>query len=339
MKIKYQSDQEESRWNHRPKQPVNLNPLFDWPPKFMAIVIWYSGYWLAISTTTLALALAFIAYCTILPPLEVMQIVQVDWIVRVWLANLVPHILCASLLHLWLYEMKGQNKDFKFDPRPLATKNRTFSFSNQVHDNMFWTLASGVTQWSMIQSIVFWAMANGYAPAFLFPDNIIWFFLMFPFLIFWASFHFYWIHRALHWPPLYRIAHAVHHRNIYIGPWSGISMHPIEHLIFYSNFLIHFIVPSHPLHIVFHGYMQSIHPIFPTQVLKSSMLQTKNVQTWVTFSISSITGILNVTTEQLKCHGTDGLVLFMMALKKERKKFESAKKIPILKIPNSQLLH
>ena len=157
----------------------------------MAIVIWYSGYWLAVSTTTLALALAFIAYFTILPPLEAMQIVQVDWIIRVWLANLVPHILCASLLHLWLYEMKGQNNVFKFDPRPLATKNRTFSFFNQVHDNMFWTLASGVTQWSMSQSIVFWAMANGYAPAFLFPDNIIWFFLMFHFLIFWTGFHFH----------------------------------------------------------------------------------------------------------------------------------------------------
>ena len=137
MKIKYQSDQEESRWNHRPNRPVNLNPLFEWPPKFMAIVIWYSGYWLAVSTTTLALALAFIAYFTILPPLEAMQIVQVDWIIRVWLANLVPHILCASLLHLWLYEMKGQNNVFKFDPRPLATKNRIFSFFNQVHDNMF----------------------------------------------------------------------------------------------------------------------------------------------------------------------------------------------------------
>ena len=74
----------------------------------MAIVIWYSVYWLAISTTTLALALAFIAYFTILPPLEVMQLVQVDWIIRVWLANLLPQILCASLLHLWLYEIKGQ---------------------------------------------------------------------------------------------------------------------------------------------------------------------------------------------------------------------------------------
>ena len=127
---------------------------------------------------------------------------------------------------------------------------------------MFWTLASGVTQWSIFQCLVFWAMANGFAPAILFPDNIIWFFLMFPFLILWASFHFYWVHRALHWPPLYRIAHALHHRNINVGPWSGISMHPIEHLLFYTNFLIHFIIPSHPMHIMFHGYMQSIHPIF-----------------------------------------------------------------------------
>ena len=191
-----------------------------------------------------------------------MQKPQLGWITRVWIANLVPHTICAGVLHLWLYKFKGQDKDFKYDPRQPATNNGIFSFRNQVHDNMFWTLISGVSQWSMMQCLVFWAMANGYAPAFLFPDNIIWFFLMFPFLILWASFHFYWVHRALHWPPLYRIAHAVHHRNINIGPWSGISMHPIEHLIFYSNFLIHFIVPTHPLHVMFHGYMQSIHPIF-----------------------------------------------------------------------------
>ena len=39
-------------------------------------------------------------------------------------------------------------------------------------------------------------------------------------------------------------------------------MHPIEHLLFYTNFLIHFVVPSHPIHILFHGYMQSVHPVF-----------------------------------------------------------------------------
>ena len=70
------------------------------------------------------------------------------------------------------------------------------------------------------------------------------------------------IHRLLHWPPLYRLAHAVHHRNVNVGPWSGISMHPVEHLLFYTNFAIHLVVPTHPLHLLFHGYVQSTHPVF-----------------------------------------------------------------------------
>ena len=77
---------------------------------------------------------------------------------------------------------------------------------------------------------------------------VVWMFL----IPLWASFHFYWIHRALHWPPLYRIAHSLHHRNTNIGPWSGLSMHPVEHLLFLSSILIHFVVAAHPLHILFH---------------------------------------------------------------------------------------
>jgi sterol desaturase/sphingolipid hydroxylase (fatty acid hydroxylase superfamily) len=39
-------------------------------------------------------------------------------------------------------------------------------------------------------------------------------------------------------------------------------MHPVEHILFYTNFLIHLVVPSHPLHVMFHGYVQSTHPVF-----------------------------------------------------------------------------
>ena len=74
----------------------------------------------------------------------------------------------------------------------------------------------------------------------------------------WISFHFYWIHRALHWPPLYRLAHALHHRNTNVGPWSGLSMHPVEHVLFFSSVLIHWIVPANPVHIVFHMQHQAL---------------------------------------------------------------------------------
>lgn len=258
----FAADGEAARWNYRPPRPVALNPLFAWPPRPAAVLRWYAGYWLAISTTTLTVAFAAAVYFLLLPPLAEMQSWAWGWMLRVWLANLVPHCLMAGLLHMWLYHWRGQEKRFKYDSREPAADNGIFTFRDQVHDNMFWTIFSGITQWTAAQWIVFWAMANGWAPGFAFPDNPVWFVLMFPFLVIWSSFHFYWVHRLLHWPPLYKRAHALHHRNVNVGPWSGISMHPLEHLLFYTNFVIHFVVPSHPVHVLFHGYMQSVHPVF-----------------------------------------------------------------------------
>jgi sterol desaturase/sphingolipid hydroxylase (fatty acid hydroxylase superfamily) len=44
-------------------------------------------------------------------------------------------------------------------------------------------------------------------------------------------FHFYWIHRLIRWKPLYNAIHFVHHKNLKVGPWSGLAMHPLEHLV------------------------------------------------------------------------------------------------------------
>ncbi|MEO0667615.1 MAG: sterol desaturase family protein [Pseudomonadota bacterium] len=253
---------EAQRWNHRPPTPLAQNPLFQWPPKPVAIFKWYAAFWLEASTTTLCFVLALIAYFVILPPLETMQSLEWGWVVRVWLANLVPQCLIAGTLHYWLITRKAQGDATKFDPRDQVSDNGTFTFRNQLYDNMFWHIASGITLWSVAQVLVFWAMANGYAPTFFFPENPVWFVAFFVLLPIWSSFHFYWIHRALHWPPLYKLAHSLHHRNVNVGPWSGISMHPVEHVMFYTNFAIHLVVPSHPLHVLFHGYVQSTHPVF-----------------------------------------------------------------------------
>ena len=97
-----------------------------------------------------------------------------------------------------------------------------------------------------------WAIANGWISFLNFQANPIWFIVIFFLIPVWESFYFYWIHRWLHWPPLYRVAHALHHRNTNIGPWSGLSMHPIEHVIYFGSVLIHWLIASHPLHIIFH---------------------------------------------------------------------------------------
>jgi sterol desaturase/sphingolipid hydroxylase (fatty acid hydroxylase superfamily) len=48
------------------------------------------------------------------------------------------------------------------------------------------------------------------------------------------DFHFYFAHRFLHIKALYKYIHAVHHRNTDIEPFAGLSMHPIEHLYYFS---------------------------------------------------------------------------------------------------------
>ena len=48
--------------------------------------------------------------------------------------------------------------------RDLARDNRLYSFRDQVRDNMFWSIASGVTVWTALEVLYFWAAANGHAP-------------------------------------------------------------------------------------------------------------------------------------------------------------------------------
>ncbi|MEM7670361.1 MAG: sterol desaturase family protein [Pseudomonadota bacterium] len=248
-------------WHYNPDLPIGLTPLFDWPPKPLAALRWLSRYWLALSMTLIELALATMVYVWLQPPVEVMQTLSAGWILQIWARNVALVVLVAGSLHLWLYHFRKQDRELKFDHREQATDNGAFTFRSQLLDNMFWSLASGVTIWTAWEVIYFWAASNGWAPGASLAGNPVWFVAWFALIPIWSSFHFYWVHRFLHLPTVYKAAHALHHRNINVGPWSGISMHPIEHALFYTNFLIHFVVPSHPVHFLFHAYFQSIGPI------------------------------------------------------------------------------
>jgi sterol desaturase/sphingolipid hydroxylase (fatty acid hydroxylase superfamily) len=72
--------------------------------------------------------------------------------------------------------------------------------------------------------------------------------------------HFYVIHRLIHWPPLYRAVHSLHHENVNPGPWSGVAMHPVEHVLYFSGVFLHWILPSHPLHVLFHLQYTALSP-------------------------------------------------------------------------------
>lgn len=239
-------------WNYTPDVPLQVAPYYAWPPRPLAVLKWIWSAWFLITERLILVGVAFASLIWFQPPLEATKDLALGWIGQIWLRNILLMFAVAGGLHLYFYTWKGQGDRLRYDSRPLMINGRQFTWGGQVRDNMFWTLASGVTVWTVYEVIIFWAMANGVAPMITFSSHPVWFVALFLLIPVWESFYFYWIHRLLHVPWLYRRVHALHHRNINVGPWSGLSMHPVEHLLFLGSALIHLVLPANPVHVLFH---------------------------------------------------------------------------------------
>ncbi len=237
-------------WNHTPDLPLTVNPLFERPFKPAAVVRWYVGSWLPVSINLGIVVLSFLCVWFLSPNLDDASSPGL-WMLGILLRNTVIVTFLAWGLHWWFHSGQKQGLTGKYDPRPFPRSGRMFTGGSQLVDNVTWTLASAVPIWSAFEILIWVSLAQGWAPETTFADTPIWFVLVFLLIPIWESFYFYWIHRVLHSNVLYRF-HALHHRNTDVGPWSGLSMHPVEHLLYFGTVLIHFVVPTHPVHVVCH---------------------------------------------------------------------------------------
>lgn len=75
--------------------------------------------------------------------------------------------------------------------------------------------------------------------------------------------YFYWTHRAMHHPLLFKHVHKVHHMSNNPTPWAAFSFHPLEALVEFGIIpIMVFLMPLHPAAIaVFALYMVSLNVI------------------------------------------------------------------------------
>ena len=246
------SEEQLKGWNHLPDIPLKVSPLFIWPLNPLELVKWIWNSWFLITERLIILAIACASFYYLQPPLAESKTLAFGWIAQMYVRNLLLTLLIAGSLHLWFYTFSAQGKKLKYDPRPLMHKGKQFTLGGQIRDNMFWTLGTGVLIWTTYEVLLIWALANAYMPIITWQANPIWFVAIFLLIPFWESFYFYIIHRLIHFPFLYKHVHYLHHRNINVGPWSGMSQHPIEQMIFLGSVFIHLWIGAHPLHILFH---------------------------------------------------------------------------------------
>jgi len=112
------------------------------------------------------------------------------------------------------------------------------------------TLGPAVLVWTAGEVLMLWARANGFGLA-TGPIGPVWTAALIVMIPWWSVLVFSIGHRLLHLGPAYRHVHSWHHKNVNVGPWSGLAMHPVEHVVLFSDVLLLLLVPWHPVHLYF----------------------------------------------------------------------------------------
>ena len=254
---------EKGEW--RPPQPCEFAPLFVWPPRPVRTLKWLFGYpgylW---PYNLLHALLAMATWFWLQPTIETCTVFSLRWVVMMWLRNAILMWMIYGGHHLALYMLKLQGTQRKYAPKWQERDNKRFMFGNQVYDNVFRSFVVSGTFWTAYEVFYMWALANGKLPAaaMAFADNPVWFVALFLIVPLWREVHFYCIHRLIHWRPLFRAVHRIHHLNNNPGPWAGLAMHWVEAMFYFSVVLIHWIVPSHPIHFFFNSQLTALTPAY-----------------------------------------------------------------------------
>lgn len=252
---------EKGHW--KPPYPVTYAPLFVWPPaprRFLKWLFGYGGYLWPINL--FFFGLAAVTWYFLQPGLDRTVNLKWDWIALMFLRNMVLMWIIFGGHHLVFYMLRLHGNERKYHPQWMAVDNRRFLFRNQTFDNVFRSCVSGCTIWTAYEVLYVWALANRWIPFLSIREHPVWFALFFLLIPLWRETHFYLIHRLIHWRPLMLRVHRIHHLNPNPGPWTGMAMHPVEHLLYLSVVLLHFIVPSHPIHFFFNSQLTALTPAF-----------------------------------------------------------------------------
>lgn len=112
-------------------------------------------------------------------------------------------------------------------------------------------------KWSGITSIIFalsgvglvWLWQEGYTHIYV--DNSHNYWVSFCSLLLALGIHetyYYWLHRWMHRPKIYRWIHKIHHDSIVTSPWTSFSFHPLESIL--QAIVVPLIVLVLPMHVI-----------------------------------------------------------------------------------------
>ncbi|MGN6247256.1 MAG: sterol desaturase family protein [Ginsengibacter sp.] len=91
----------------------------------------------------------------------------------------------------------------------------------------------------------------------------LYFYLAFPLMFLIHDTYFYWTHRLMHHPKIFRWFHLVHHLSTNPSPWAAYSFHPLEAIVEAGIFAVFlFTIPMHPLHLAIFFFIMIVYNVY-----------------------------------------------------------------------------
>ncbi len=239
------------RGDFTPGEKLEGAPVFVWPPRPLEFLRWLPEYFFPWNALFFVLGLVLWTWAT--PARETLATLDWRWIGYLWLRNSAIVFVLFGAVELRLYVQRSQGNRFKFNGLfPADKKSDVFMFCSQNIDNMIRTFGTGVPIWTAYEVLMLHLWAIGWGPWTTLAEHpwaLVALGLAVPMI---HEAHFFCIHWLIHQGPLYRWIHSVHHNSVNPSPWSSLSMHPVEHLLYWSDVLVHLVLPSHPLLVLYH---------------------------------------------------------------------------------------
>jgi Delta7-sterol 5-desaturase len=127
-------------------------------------------------------------------------------------------------LVFWVWR-KSQLQPRRIQQQPRSTPQQRWQ---EIHQSMVSVVIFGI-----IDTAAYLGEQHGLT--FMYEDvaqyGVAYLVLSVVFMMFVDDTYFYWVHRLMHWKPLYKFTHKVHHNSIDTSPFTAYSFHPVEAMV------------------------------------------------------------------------------------------------------------
>ncbi len=152
------------------------------------------------------------------------------------------YMIPAGLSYLYFYVIRRD----QWKPRHIQKR---YPQTKSVLREIKWSFST-VLIITLITCIALFSIQEGKTQVYFSIVEYGWYYLFFSILLYIGlhDTYFYWIHRLLHFKPVFRWVHKTHHLSHTPTPFASLSYNPLEAFLqFGINLILIFIIPLHPV--------------------------------------------------------------------------------------------